>query len=379
MAAIHQQESQRVKNNPQVSMESNMKINLQAPINQLGYGVAGLNILKALQKKAEVSLFPIGQPQVTNQADADAVVRGVDASQRFDPNAPCIKIWHQNQMAERIGSGKFIGFPIFELDTFTDVEKHHLQSCDELFVCSEWAKQVVLDQTNLTEEGVHVVPLGVDSSIFKETLPRTHKTTIFFNCGKWEVRKGHDVLVDCFNAAFDHSDDVELWMMCENPFYTEHQQKEWINLYKQSKLGDKIRIIPRQKTHQDVYNIMKQTDCGVFPARAEGWNLELLEMMACGKQVIATNYSAHTEFCNSSNSMLVEVNSLELANDGVWFKGNGMWASLDSDATEQIIFHMKSVHNQKRQGLLHQNIDGIQTSREFSWENSAKNFLCGLK
>ena len=69
-----------------------MRINLQAPINQLGYGVAGLNILKALHDKAEVSLFPIGQPQVTNQADADAVVRAVDASQRFDPNAPCIKL-----------------------------------------------------------------------------------------------------------------------------------------------------------------------------------------------------------------------------------------------------------------------------------------------
>ena len=47
-------------------------------------------------------------------------------------------------------------------------------------------------------------------------------------------------------------------------------------------------------------------DCGLFPARAEGWNLELLEMMACGKQVIATNYSAHTEFCTKENSILIE-------------------------------------------------------------------------
>lgn len=115
-----------------------MRINLQAPINQLGYGVAGLNILKALQDKAEVSLFPIGQPQVTSQADADAVRKGMETAKTFDPQAPCVKIWHQNQMAERIGSGKFIGFPIFELDTFSDLEKHHLNSCDELMVCSEW-------------------------------------------------------------------------------------------------------------------------------------------------------------------------------------------------------------------------------------------------
>ncbi len=347
-------------------------INITAPINTLGYGVASYNIIKNLYGIGEqVSYFPIGNPEPPEKQDfLNGMMLKTPSLQ-----APSVKIWHQNDVHHHVGKGLHVGFPIFELDRFSRQEIWSMSHNDRIFVCSHWAESVVKNAMNIE---TRVVPLGVDTDLFQ---PHESKrpATIFFNCGKWEIRKGHDVLVDCFNTAFEHSDDVELWMMCENPFYSEQQQKEWINLYKQSKLGDKIRIIPRQKTHQDVYNIMKQTDCGVFPARAEGWNLELLEMMACGKQVIATNYSAHTEFCNSSNSMLVEVNSLELANDGVWFKGNGMWASLDSDATEQIISHMRSVHDQKRQGLLHQNIDGIQTSREFSWENSAKNFLCGLK
>ena len=54
-----------------------MNINLMTPINQLGYGVAGLNILKALQAEHNVSLHMIGQPQVTSQADADAVTKGI--------------------------------------------------------------------------------------------------------------------------------------------------------------------------------------------------------------------------------------------------------------------------------------------------------------
>ena len=94
--------------------------------------------------------------------------------------------------------------------------------------------------------------------------------------------------------------------MCDNPFIGEGNQN-WQNLYKNSKLGSKIRMIPRQKTHQDVMSIMRQADCGVFPSRAEGWNLELLEMMALGKDVIATNYSAHTEFCNENNCRLIEI------------------------------------------------------------------------
>ena len=345
-----------------------MRINLQAPINQLGYGVAGLNILKALHDKAEVSLFPIGQPQVTNQADADAVVRGVDASQRFDPNAPCIKIWHQNQMAERIGSGKFIGFPIFELDTFTDVEKHHLQSCDELFVCSEWAKQVVLDQTNLTEEGVHVVPLGVDSSIFKETLPRTHKTTIFFNCGKWEVRKGHDILIKAFEKVLGHGEDAELWMMCSNPFNSPEEDAKWHQLYSHPR----VKLIPRAETQQEVYNIMSQVDCGVFPSRGEGWNLELLEMMSAGKHVVATDYSAHTEFCTKENCGLVAIKDVEPAFDGKWFFGQGNWAKFSGHEEMDLYMKMmKFILNKK--GTV--NEAGIETARQFSWENTAEKIL----
>ena len=173
-----------------------MRINLQAPINQLGYGVAGLNILKALQNEAEVSLFPIGQPQVTNQEDANAVRKGIEVATTFDPNAPCIKIWHQNQMAERIGSGKFIGFPIFELDVFNSQEKHHLSSCEHLFVCSEWAKKVCLNNLHFGEHRVHVVPLGVDAELFPPAPVRQDDKTIFFNCGKWEIRKGHDILIN---------------------------------------------------------------------------------------------------------------------------------------------------------------------------------------
>ena len=39
---------------------------------------------------------------------------------------------------------------------------------------------------------------------------------------------------------------------------------------------------------------MAEAHCGVFPARSEGWNLGLVEMLSMGRHVIATDYSAHT-------------------------------------------------------------------------------------
>ena len=354
-----------------------MRINLQAPINQLGYGVAGLNILKALQDKAEVSLFPIGQPQVTSQADADAVRKGMETAKTFDPQAPCVKIWHQNQMAERIGSGKFIGFPIFELDTFSDLEKHHLISCDELMVCSEWAKQVCLDQLYMSPNGhtyldadakVHVVPLGVDAELFPPAPVRQDDKTIFFNCGKWEIRKGHDILINAFKKVLEHGENAELWMMCTNPFNSEEENNKWHELYNHPK----VKLIPRMETQQEVYNIMSQVDCGVFPSRGEGWNLELLEMMAAGKHVVATDYSAHTEFCTKENAGLVSISDVEPAFDGKWFFGQGNWAKINDTEVDMLAKLMQRFIKLSKGKV---NTSGIETAKKFSWQNTAKEII----
>jgi glycosyltransferase involved in cell wall biosynthesis len=350
-----------------------MKLNLQAPINQLGYGIAGINILKALQSGGvEVSFFPIGQPQVTNQTDADAVTKGLQTAQMFDPQAPCVKIWHQNQMAERVGSGKFIGFPIFELDTFSDLEKHHLKSCDELMVCSEWAKDVLYNQEGWTSPPVHVVPLGVDTKIFQGLSDRQDDKTIFFNCGKWEIRKGHDILINAFKKVLEHGENAELWMMCTNPFNSPEEDAKWHQLYNHPN----VKLIPRAETQAEVYNIMSQVDCGVFPSRGEGWNLELLEMMAAGKHVVATDYSAHTEFCTKENAGLVSISDVEPAFDGKWFFNQGNWAKIG--AHEEMDLYMKMMkYILDKKGTV--NLAGIETAKRFSWQNTAREMIRCLK
>lgn len=350
---------------------------IMSPINQLGYGIAGLNIVKNLAKFTDVSLFCIGQPNVTTQDDANIISQCLKNSIFFPVNDACIKIWHQNDMAQFVGKGKKIGFPFFELDEFNEIEKHHLSSLDKIFVSSKWAKQIIHENINIDDNNVNIVPLGVDRSIFHESLDQTANTkTIFFNCGKWEIRKGHDILYKIFNLAFEESDDVELWMMCQNPFLNEQQEKEWINLYKNSKLGHKIKLFPRMETQEQVYNIMKETDCGIFPSRAEGWNLELLEMLSCGKHVITTNCTAHTEFCNQNNAFLVDINEKETAFDGKWFNGKcGHWSKIGDKQIESFVTHLRHVHNLKQNNELKQNTNGVSTGQHFTWENTAKTIL----
>lgn len=338
---------------------------IQAPINTLGYGYTGYYLTKELSKLTNISLYPIGT--------IDPSLTGLESFlyNKVCNNEPEVKIWHQHELITWIGKGKRFGFPIFELTHFTKQEVFSLNHCDHIIVPSHWAKRVIADHVSVPTS---VVPLGVNGLIFNNLNNINREPTVFFNCGKWEKRKGHDILIECFGRAFSTKDNVELWLMCDNPFLQDGGA-QWKNLCNNSPLADKIRIIPRQKTQKNVYDIIRQVDCGVFPARAEGWNLELLEVMACGKPVITTNYSAHTEFCHKNNSHLIDIDSLELAQDGIWFHGQGLWAEIKEKQKDQLINYMKQIHNSKKSSGLLTNDNGVITAREYTWENSAKKLL----
>ena len=106
--------------------------------------------------------------------------------------------------------------------------------------------------------------------------------------------------------------------------------------------------------------------------------LPILEMMACGKQIVTTDYSGNTEFCTKDNSLLVDIKELEDAHDFImpqWFHGQGQWASIGMDQFDQFVYNMQSIHNKKqnRDNLFNRN--GVETAKNFSWENSAKTIV----
>ncbi len=139
-------------------------LNMICPLGGTGYGIASINIYKELLKQLDVCLFPIGSPSIDNKEDAFLIQQGVDKQKFFDYDAPCLKIWHQFDLALRPGRGKFIAFPFFETDTFDEREKHHLLHPEELMVSSQWAKNILIK--NNINSNTTVVPLGVDTTIF---------------------------------------------------------------------------------------------------------------------------------------------------------------------------------------------------------------------
>ena len=342
-------------------------LNIMSPINDLGYGVAGRNICKALSKKGyNISLFPIGNPEFSSQEDADALGPMIGNSASFDADAPCLKIWHEFSMGERVGRGRFLGFPFFEINKFDAARKNHLASCDDVIVASKWAEEIVNEE--VPSARTHTIPLGVDTDLFTAAEKQIKDKLIFFNCGKWEKRKGHDLLLLLFQEAFKTESDVELWMMCDNPFLPPQEAMKWTKMYSSD---PRVRIINRVQSQQQMIPILQNVDCGIFPSRAEGWNLEILELMSMGKHIITTDYSAHTEYCTEDNSMLATPYKNEPAVDGIWFHGQAEWACLEG-IEELLVGYIRDTYAKWKDGTLVQNIDGIETAQKYTWEACAK-------
>jgi glycosyltransferase involved in cell wall biosynthesis len=342
-----------------------MQLNLFAPFNTLSYGYVSSYILRELiRENVEISLHPIGAIQPEDKF-SEYIHAGLARQKMFFHDAPCLKIFHQNCLEQWVGDGERIAFPIFELNKFNEIEKHHLswENVDRVLTCSKWAKSVVDKELEYTK--CSVVPLGVDTSVFTPKLNK-RKTTVFFNCGKWEYRKGHDLLPEIFRQIID--EDFELWMMPSHGFMRDGEDWQWKEKY--FFLGNKVRFIPPVENQTQAAYIMQQTDCGIFPTRAEGWGMPILEMMACGKHIITTNYSGQTEFCNPENSMLINIDKMELARDNKWFTdGDGEWACLDNKIDEIVSF-MRSIIGKKEL-----NDAGIATANKFTWQNTVNELL----
>lgn len=369
-----------------------MSLNYLAPIGTMSYGICGVNLLTSLHNlNKEVSLFPIsGRIEKPANHHIEALEKALEKAKTFDYNAPSLRLYHQFALQESIGKGLKTGYTFFELDKLQPHEVHQLNYLDIVFSPSEWAKQVMIN-SGVTSQ-IEILNPGIDKQIFDNTQPANittdqPNTTIFLSCGKWEYRKSHDVVLDAFNAAFTPNDNVLLITLCFNPIITNgfngpEESKAWEITYLNSKMGQakKINVInQRFETQSEIASIMKVVDCGLFPSRAEGWNMPATEMLSLGKHCIMSNYSAHTEFAEKAGARLIQIEQLEEAYAPPFFpEGKGNWAAYTQNSFDQFVELMREVHQEKQSGKLVENKQGrVLFTDIITWENSAKK-LCSI-
>ncbi|HUI30862.1 MAG TPA: glycoside hydrolase family 99-like domain-containing protein [Candidatus Acidoferrales bacterium] len=182
---------------------------------------------------------------------------------------------------------------------------------DEIWVPSNYVRKVYVD-SGVPSEKVIVVPNGIDPNIFRpDARPfrlQSKKQFKFLFVGGTILRKGIDILLDSYTSTFNSSDDVCLVIkdFCVDSFYEGMTFRDNVNELKRKPDSPEIEYLDRNLTEEEIAGLYVSCDVLVHPYRGEGFGLPILESMACGTPPMVTNGGAALDFCDNTNSILVD-------------------------------------------------------------------------
>jgi autotransporter strand-loop-strand O-heptosyltransferase len=269
--------------------------------------------------------------------------------------------------------GPKIAFNVWESTLQPQNYFNKLLEFDELWVPSKWQRDCTIAQ-GYPQDKIKVVPEGVDVHTFYPEDTVTHTLTrdkfTFFVAGRWDYRKSIKEIIETFIKTFDKNEPVELILSVDNPFSNDGLKTTEDRLKHYGLEDDRIKILhfpPRE----EYIRLLKSCNVFVSCARAEGWNLPLIEAMACGTPSIYSDCSGQLEFAqgrgipvNISHELAVSASTYNHFNENV-----GNYYEPDfNDLGEK----MKSVYEHYETYKPIALIQSEQIRQEFSWENVAK-------
>ena len=169
---------------------------------------------------------------------------------------------------------------------------------DQIWVASKWQAECTIKQ-GADPNRVKVVPEGVDVNTFYPELVN-HKDYNdgrfkFVLFGRWDYRKSTKEIIETFLNTFDKDEPVDLIISVDNPYANDGVEttEDRLALYG---LVDKRIKIKHFPSREDYIKYLKKGHIFLSCARSEGWNLPLIEAMACGTPSIYSADSGQMEF-----------------------------------------------------------------------------------
>ena len=249
-----------------------------------------------------------------------------------------------------------------------------LKEFDELWVPSKWQRDCTIAQ-GYDPNKIKVVPEGVDVHTFFPNPQVKHKLTSdgrfkFFLAGRWDYRKSIKEIIETFLKTFDKDEPVDLIISVDNPFSGDGMKTTEERLEHYGLLDDRIKIL-HFPSRIDYIDILKSCDAFVSCARSEGWNLPLIEAMACGVPSIYSNCSGQLEFAegkgipvNIVGEKPVDASTYSHFNDSV-----GNYYEPDFKDLGKKMWDVVTNHSKYKQLALE---ESEEIRKEFNWERVAE-------
>src|SRR6056300_673310 len=267
--------------------------------------------------------------------------------------------------------GYKIGYNVWESTRYSEQFFQQLLTLDELWVPTEWQKQISIEQ-GYPEDKIFVIPEGVDGTTFKPpSKPKKQGKFQFVIVGRWDYRKGIKESIEGFLKAFPDNQSVELLLNVENPYPVDGMNSTEERLKHYGLEDDRIKILKFLDRKQYV-SLLQNANVLISCAKAEGWNLPLIESLACGTPSIYTKCSGQLEF-TKSEGLGVNILGEEPATngEGLTYEHNIPGNFYKPDLNDLVVKIKDSYKNYAYWKDWH-----LKRSKEireqFSWKNQAK-------
>lgn len=260
---------------------------------------------------------------------------------------------------------------IYPMHEGTKLDSHTvslLNTCDQVwYSCSFLAD--TFESSGVNPEKLKSFPGAVDTKIFKPG--RNNKVRnrfgngsgiteedplVFLLVGKYERRKSSFETVEAFLKAFENNSlrkKVMLKVKWSTGVYSrpmEMIKAELKGLFTQyPKAASRVKLIDNNNIN--VVEMYNNADCLLFPSKAEGIGLPLLESMACGLPSITTKYSSLSNFARDDSSIILPDQGMAPMKDefyNIHPETWGEWGVVKSDDIKQAMLDYVEMSSKER-------------------------------
>ena len=271
-------------------------------------------------------------------------------------------------------NGPKIAYNVWESTLQPENFFNKLKEFDEFWVPSEWQKDCSIAQ-GYDPNKIKVVPEGVDADTFypevveplEEYKDGRFKFILF---GRWDYRKSTKEIIETFLKTFSPEESVDLVVSIDNMWGEEMDgyktTEERLEAY--GLIDPRIKIV-HFPSREDYIKFLKTGHVFVSCARSEGWNLPLIEAMACGTPSIYSNCCAQLEFAKNKGLpvKIIGEKAANLNDYGRYTMSElcGNYYEPDFDDLSKIMRHSyENYETVKSQAL----IESEEIRKDFNWE-----------
>jgi glycosyltransferase involved in cell wall biosynthesis len=277
-------------------------------------------------------------------------------------------------------TGRRFAFATAEYRVLTPTNVGELRSAAEVpasvdvVTPSRWAG-LAYERFGFAAERVHVVPHGIEPAVFRPDAASRgaiRKTLgvgdsfVFLSAGAMTWNKGLDVLLAAFARVAERAPDVRLLLKGTDALYpSRHLVSEVLtDLPASARATVAPRLIYEGRTMSAkvMADLLRAADCYVSPYRAEGFNMPVLEAMACGVPVVCTAGGPTDEFTDPAFAWRIESRAQKVELD----------EAHAGDALEPELDHLVAIMSEAardRDAAHARGLRAAQHARErFTWE-----------